>query len=454
MIILKATTETLQFTSSAAATGIDFSVSYADITSTAFTPSTNEGKSTASSTQALLSAPAASTQRQVKLITLSNIGTLSSAIIVQKVISAVTYNLTPTVTLLVGETLQYMDGIGWNYYGVGGALKAAMTAAGTTGQVQINENNQLDGDIGLTYDINSDILGIVNTTSSINLGLSPAGITTTVPGANILNIFARNVANRGLLGAQDQFGTATSYQPILARNKVGYWNPPGNATTVPGIFGIPALTGQGTATMRTVTTTNLANRMRRIGYPSTATAGTFAGARLAQAMFSPGSGTADGSGFTLIERWVESDAAVVSGRRAFHGMTSNTGAFTNVEVNTLTNLIGVCQLSTDATQWYWIGAGSAAQSAIAMGTAVGAPAGNSTTAWELAVYAPNSLANTYYVQLTNITTGVVASHTFSGAATVVPQSSTLLSWNAWATNNATALAVGIDICSIYIETDN
>ena len=155
----------------------------------------------------------------------------------------------------------------------------------------------------------------------------------------------------------------------------------------------------------------------------------------------------------MIERWVESDPAGVSGRREFIGMSSSTSAPSNVEPNTLTNTIGVGQLSTDATQYYWIQGGNSAQTAVAIGTSLGAPAGNSTTAWELAIFAPASVANTFYLQLTNLSTGATASTTMSGSATVVPQSSTLLAWRHWATNNATAAAVGMDLCSLYFETD-
>jgi hypothetical protein len=276
----------------------------------------------------------------------------------------------------------------------------------------------------------------------------------TIPPASTVAIFGRSIANRMMVAQIGPSGLDTSLQPLLARNKIGYWCPPGNATTVPGVFGITALTAQGTATSRTVATTSLATRMRRLGYPSAATAGSFAGARLAVAQFSPGSGVNDGSGFMLIERWVESDPAPVSGRRAFHGVTATTTAFANAEVTTLLNHVGICQLSTDATQWYWKFAGSSTQTGVAVGTGIGAPGGNSTTAWELAIFAPNGIANTYYMELTNLTTWTKATYTVTGAATVCPQSTTLLAWNAWATNNATALAVGIDLCSLYIETDN
>lgn len=278
--------------------------------------------------------------------------------------------------------------------------------------------------------------------------------TPSAPSANIIRMFGRQIANRMMLAQIGPSGLDSALQPFLARNKVGYWNPPGNATTVPGVFGITAPSASGTATARTVATTNLATRMRRIGYPSSTTAGTFAGARIAAAQFSCGSGSNDGSGFMQIYRFIESDPASVSGRRAFGGVSSNTSAPSNVEPNTLTNSIGIGQLSTDATQWYWIQGGSSAQTAVAVGTAIGAPAGNSTTAWELAIFAPNSTANTFYLLLTNLTTGVQASRTMSGTSTQVPQSSTLLAWRHWACNNATAAAVGVDICSIYIETDN
>lgn len=453
MILLKATTEIIELATSTTA-DIDYSISYADITTTTFAPSTSEGKVTTATTTTILSAPAASTQRQVKIITIRNRhASASNTIIVKKDISGTEYYLTPSITLLAGEMAQYIDAEGWIYYSATGSKKGDQTAAGTNMQVQLNSSGVLSGDPGLTFDTSTGTLSLPNANSTVQVGSSGPSADPSAPPSDTLTIFTRNIANRMMLAQIGPSGLATTLQPILARNKVGYWNPSGNATTVPGVFGITALTANGTATARNVATTSLATRMRRIGYPSSTTAGTFAGARLGVAQFSCGSGSPDGSGFMLIERWVESDPAAVSGRRAFHGMTATTAAFTNVEVSTLLNNVGICQLSTDATQWYWQGAGSVAQTPVAVGTSVGAPGGNSTTAWELAIFAPNGVANTYYLQLTNITTGAVASRTMTGAAAALPQSTTLLSWNAWATNNATAAAVGIDLCSLYIETD-
>jgi hypothetical protein len=249
-------------------------------------------------------------------------------------------------------------------------------------------------------------------------------------------------------------GLDTALQPFMARNKIGYWNPPGNATTVPGVFGFTAPTTVGTATARNVATTNAATRMRRIGYVSAATAGSLAEARVAALQFTSGSGANDGSGVFYVTRWVPSNAAAVTGERFFIGLIGTTAAATNVEPSTLTNAIGVGQLSTDATQYYLICAGTTAQAAVPLGTALGAPNTLSTAAFELALFAPNSLVNTWYVQVTNIFTGVTVTQTCTSATGVTsPGNTALLAHKAFKTNNATALAVGFDLCSIYVETD-
>lgn len=452
MIILKATTETLQVVTTTAA-AIDYSISYADITTTTFVPSSNEGKITSATTSSVLAAPASSTQRQVKLIVISNRDTSANTITVQKLISSTSYALTPTIALNAGESAQYIDSKGWILYSSNGTVRADMTAGGANTQVQFNNNGALGGDPNFTYDPSTETFSVAAANATIDLGSSGMG-TPTTPTNTVVSLFGRSIANRIMLAQIGPSGLDSALQPFLARNKIGYWNPQGASTTAPGVFGITALTTLGTATARTVTTTNLATRMRRIGYPSSTTAGTFAGVRLPVLQFTCGSGTSDGSGFMLVERWVESDPAVVSGRRAFHGMSNVTTATpSNVEPNTLTYCVGVCQLSTDATQWYWYAAGSSTQTAVAAGTTIGAPAGNSTTAWELSIFAPAGVANTFYVQLLNISTGVSVTKTFSGGAAVVPQSTTLLGWWGWATNNATAAAVGMDLCSLYIETD-
>jgi len=103
-VLLTATTEIIELTTSTTAS-TDYTVSYVDHTSSTFTPGSTQGNITTATTTTILSAPAASTQRQVKLITVRNKGTASQTVILKKDISGTEYFLTGTITLNVNDTL-------------------------------------------------------------------------------------------------------------------------------------------------------------------------------------------------------------------------------------------------------------------------------------------------------------------------------------------------------------
>jgi hypothetical protein len=133
-------------------------------------------------------------------------------------------------------------------------------------------------------------------------------------------------------------------QPLVARMGFSLWVPTLGSAVVPGLLGCPTLTALGTATARAPAATNKARRMARLGYVSVATVGGFAGHYPTVLGRSLGDGT-DG-GFLYIFRFVVSDAAAVAGARMFCGLRNAVTAPTNVEPSTLTNQIGVAQLST------------------------------------------------------------------------------------------------------------
>lgn len=287
---------------------------------------------------------------------------------------------------------------------------------------------------------------------NLNLSVVTPGTTPSSPPANTVTIFGRNIAGRMFPAFVGPSGLDTSLQPLLARNKIGYWNPPGNATTVPGVFGFTAPTVVGTATARNVATTNFATRLRRLGYVSAATARALTEQRVAVAQYTVGTGAGLG-GFTFIVRFVPSNATAVSDERFFTGLTSATGAATNVEPSTLTNVIGLAQLST-STNLQIVYGGSAAQTPIDLGA--GFPGNTlSTEAYELALFSSPNMNNSVGYIVTRLSTGAVASGTLTGVAgTALPASTTLLTYKTWKTNNTTATAVAFDIASVYIETDN
>lgn len=286
----------------------------------------------------------------------------------------------------------------------------------------------------------------------------PAHATTpATPAADNVVVFSRTLAGRTMPVAMGPSGMDYALQPSIWRQKIGFWNAAGNSATVPGVYGLPALTAVGTNTARNVATTNLFTRTRRIGLVSAATAGSLASRRLAAAQVTVGNGAGLG-GFFFSTRFGISDAAAVAGARFFTGVTSATGAPTNVEPSTLTNSIGLAQLSTSSTQLYIVYGGSAAQTAIALGTDFPPMNGTGVTNgvfYDFSLFSSPSVNGVVHYRLERVGTAFVATGTLGPgtAGTTLPANTTLLAFNMWRSNNATALAVGFDVSTFYLETD-
>ena len=322
------------------------------------------------------------------------------------------------------------------------------------------------GEVGLETDTNSYKIGDgITAWNTLVYNMLAPEITTllldgqssdaSVPAAGNLTVYSKAIGGRMMLKQVGPSGLATALQPFLARNKVGYWDPPGNNTTTPGVFGYTPVTAIGTATTRTIATTNLFTRMRRLGFPSsTNTAGSFGGARVSVAQVTVGDGSGNG-GFYKICRFGCSDAVAMTGARQFVGVSSSVVAPTNVEPSTLTNSIGVGHGAADTNLMMYYG-GSTAQTPVNLGSSF--PANTlSTDVYELALFSGGSDSTHVYWEVTRLNTGDVASGTFTGVSgTALPLPTTLLTYQlAWRTNNTAAgKTPSLDIMSDYIETDN
>lgn len=271
------------------------------------------------------------------------------------------------------------------------------------------------------------------------------------PAAGFLRYFAGNFAGRLLARIMGPSGLDVTLQPHLARNKVGRWSAPGTGSANPGIDGVNAPSTVGTATGRAVTVINRFTRMKRLGYVSLATAGALAGQNQSSAQHTIGNGAGEG-GFHAFFRFGCSDAATVAGARSFVGFSSSVAAPANVEPSTLTNCIGVGAGAADTNLRLYFG-GSAAQPSIDLGADF--PANTlSTDPYELCLFAAPGNQNVGW-RVENLRTGIVAEAMITNVTpgTTLPLNSTLLAYRAWRCNNATALAVGIDIIGFSIETD-
>jgi hypothetical protein len=116
MLLLVGTTDKIELVTAVAA-DIDVHASYIDITKTtgAFIDSNKQATAitTATTTDIVSAAGAATTTRNVKTLNIRNKhATLANTVTVQIDISGTNYELFKT-TLLAGETLEYIEGVGW-----------------------------------------------------------------------------------------------------------------------------------------------------------------------------------------------------------------------------------------------------------------------------------------------------------------------------------------------------
>jgi hypothetical protein len=114
MILLTATTHALELqTSSSSST--DWTCSYVDMDASATTPGSDQGNVASATTTTIAAAPAASTQRQIKHITIRNKNTAAQTVTVKKDVSGTEYTVF-TATLASGEGAEYTDGKGWTCF--------------------------------------------------------------------------------------------------------------------------------------------------------------------------------------------------------------------------------------------------------------------------------------------------------------------------------------------------
>ena len=265
----------------------------------------------------------------------------------------------------------------------------------------------------------------------------------TAPADNNIAIYGNKIGGRMMLMQMGPSGNDTSLQPCLGGNRVTMWQPIGAGSTNVTLMGMVVPTPLGTVTSRGLSAATILGRMARLGYVSAAAAGSLAGWRDGALKYTIGAGF---GGFWLRYRFAPTDAATVAGARMFVGLNITSVPPANVEPNTLTNAIGLVQLSTSNNLHMYAAGASAGANLVDLG--VNFPANINTALYELAMFAPPDGSLQYKVY--RIDTGQTAEGTFT---TGLPASSTFMGMNSWRTNNATALSVGIDICGTYVETD-
>jgi len=125
MIILDATTKSLEvdLDGAIATNQLPIVASFVDVTTTTYAPGATDTETNNTTAVTAVAAPAASTQRQVKLLTIYNRDTAVAIVTVQLNNNATLRTLIK-VTLAVGDTLVYTDGEGWRVVTASGQIKS------------------------------------------------------------------------------------------------------------------------------------------------------------------------------------------------------------------------------------------------------------------------------------------------------------------------------------------
>lgn len=131
MITLSATNHSVDVTMTATTTNpVEYVVAYADITLTTFTPIGANASISAAGPTTLIAAPAASTQRQIKYLSIFNNDTVPNTQTIQFNAGGTRRTLFKA-TIQPGESIIYMNDLGWAVYNSIGAKK--LTAGDVVG---------------------------------------------------------------------------------------------------------------------------------------------------------------------------------------------------------------------------------------------------------------------------------------------------------------------------------
>lgn len=273
----------------------------------------------------------------------------------------------------------------------------------------------------------------------------PLNATPAVPAADNVGVFGRNLGGRMMLAVMGPSGLDTSLQPSFARNKVGWFNPPGNAITVHQ-HGL-VLTNTGVITLANVAATNIHTAMRRLEYAATTAAVTaVAGYYSTVAQYFMGAL----GGFHLIVRFGRSRGAAANATlRSFVGLSSLVTAQTDVEPSTTeTNAIGVGCDAADAN--YQIIHRTGTGVATKINTGIPKSAADTTEMYDLALFSPPGGTTVGYL-FTRLSTGASFSGTIS---TNLPAAGTQLALRGRYSAGGTSSVMGLALGSLYVETDN
>lgn len=277
----------------------------------------------------------------------------------------------------------------------------------------------------------------------------PAIATPAAPAAGNVQLFGKAVGGGRVLPAFiGPSGVDSAIQPMLSRNRVQWaCGGGGNTLTAMGVV----LTATGTLTAPTYSSTNLHQSVSRVEYLVTAASTTaVAGFRGSVANLWRGNAAGLG-GFYFSCRWGPATGVATTTNRAFVGVRAATGAPTDVQPSTLVSCIGMGWDAADTNIQLMSNDASGTCAKADLGASFPVPTADRTSLYELVLFCkPNDTGISY--QVTNMTSGAVASGTITAAADL-PSNTTFLLPFGYISVGGTSSVIGLALLNLYVESD-
>ena len=168
-VFLVDTNDTLRVVTGSAVTTIHMYASWADMTTTSLTPGASDAQVTTATTTVLVAAPGASTQRQIKGLSIRNAHASSSNVIAVEFFNDTTATQLIQYTLLAGETLQWGEDENFRVIDASGQVKGLVslaTGTNSVGQVTANAGTNLNTSALLTTTAHDAAFGTAGSADS------------------------------------------------------------------------------------------------------------------------------------------------------------------------------------------------------------------------------------------------------------------------------------------------
>jgi hypothetical protein len=160
-----------------------------------------------------------------------------------------------------------------------------------------------------------------------------------------------------------------------------------------------------------------------------------------------GGSAAGQGGFHLMAHWGPATGVATATARAFCGMANSTGAPTDVEPSTITNIVGMGWDAAD-TNVQIMHRNAGAVTKIDLGASFPVPGADRTTMYRLELYSAPSTTQAVDYKVTNLTNGNTTSGTIT---TNLPSTATSLGWRAWCSVGGTSSVIGVAVGPTYLS---